>query len=140
MRSRVRRQTDVLPPRFCTGCAATRYRDILDRSGAFPFIKEDIVLGHEFAGTVAQCGPKANAFEVTLELGARVHAGGDLVRLVSAGRAAGGQLALGASDCLADSRSDRQEPNLPWAHRRRRIRRVLYGTAASLRAARRCPC
>ena len=35
---------------------AISYRDVLDRTGAFPFIKKDAVLGHEFAGTVASVG------------------------------------------------------------------------------------
>jgi acryloyl-coenzyme A reductase len=33
---------------------AVAFRDILDRRGAFPFIKDDAVLGHEIAGTVVE--------------------------------------------------------------------------------------
>jgi D-arabinose 1-dehydrogenase-like Zn-dependent alcohol dehydrogenase len=41
---------------------AVAYRDILDRKGAFPFIKQPTVLGHEFAGVVAAAGPDAHEF------------------------------------------------------------------------------
>jgi acryloyl-coenzyme A reductase len=41
---------------------AVAYRDVLDRTGAFPFIKPNAVLGHEFAGTVVSVGSKANKF------------------------------------------------------------------------------
>jgi D-arabinose 1-dehydrogenase-like Zn-dependent alcohol dehydrogenase len=43
---------------------AVAYRDILDRKGAFPFIKRPTVLGHEFAGVVAAAGPDAHEFHV----------------------------------------------------------------------------
>jgi D-arabinose 1-dehydrogenase-like Zn-dependent alcohol dehydrogenase len=32
------------------------YRDVLDRQGAFPFIKTPTILGHEIAGVVEQVG------------------------------------------------------------------------------------
>ncbi len=43
---------------------AVAYRDILDRKGAFPFIKKPTVLGHEFAGVVAAVGPDAREFQI----------------------------------------------------------------------------
>jgi acryloyl-coenzyme A reductase len=47
---------------------AVAYRDVLDRQGAFPFIKEDAVLGHEFSGVVTAAGPNVD----TLAVGDRV--------------------------------------------------------------------
>ena len=46
---------------------AVAYRDIIDRTGGFPFIKDDAVLGHEFAGVVEATGPDSN-----LKVGDRV--------------------------------------------------------------------
>eukprot|EP00511_Aplanochytrium_stocchinoi_P002295 CAMPEP_0204837948 /NCGR_PEP_ID=MMETSP1346-20131115/29363_1 /ASSEMBLY_ACC=CAM_ASM_000771 /TAXON_ID=215587 /ORGANISM="Aplanochytrium stocchinoi, Strain GSBS06" /LENGTH=343 /DNA_ID=CAMNT_0051973681 /DNA_START=80 /DNA_END=1111 /DNA_ORIENTATION=+ len=46
---------------------AVAFRDILDRTGAFPFIKRNAVLGHEFAGTVKAVGENTN-----LQVGERV--------------------------------------------------------------------
>ncbi len=43
---------------------AVAFRDILDRKGAFPFIKQPTVLGHEFSGVVAALGPDAKDFAV----------------------------------------------------------------------------
>jgi NADPH:quinone reductase-like Zn-dependent oxidoreductase len=43
---------------------AVAFRDILDRKGAFPFIKKPTILGHEFAGVVAAVGPLAQEFRV----------------------------------------------------------------------------
>ena len=43
---------------------AVAYRDVLDRKGAFPFIKQPTVLGHEFAGVVAAVGPDSREFEI----------------------------------------------------------------------------
>ena len=43
---------------------AVAYRDILDRKGAFPFIKKPTVLGHEFSGVVASVGPDAKEFQI----------------------------------------------------------------------------
>ena len=39
---------------------AVAYRDVLDRKGAFKFIRLPTVLGHEFSGTVVECGEKAS--------------------------------------------------------------------------------
>ena len=47
---------------------AVAYRDVLDRTGAFPFIKPNIALGHEFAGTVVSKGDRTN----NLSIGDRV--------------------------------------------------------------------
>lgn len=38
---------------------AVAYRDVLDRTGAFKFIRQPTVLGHEFAGTIVACGDNA---------------------------------------------------------------------------------
>lgn len=38
---------------------AVAYRDVLDRQGAFKFIKRPSVLGHEFSGEVVALGPSA---------------------------------------------------------------------------------
>ena len=43
---------------------AVAFRDILDRKGAFPFIKKPTILGHEFAGVVAAVGPDAREFQI----------------------------------------------------------------------------
>ena len=43
---------------------AVAYRDVLDRKGAFPFIKQPTVLGHEFAGVVAAVGPDSREFQI----------------------------------------------------------------------------
>ncbi len=43
---------------------AVAFRDVLDRKGAFPFIKQPTVLGHEFAGVVAAVGPDAREFNI----------------------------------------------------------------------------
>jgi NADPH:quinone reductase-like Zn-dependent oxidoreductase len=43
---------------------AVAFRDILDRKGAFPFIKKPTILGHEFAGVVAALGPDAREFQI----------------------------------------------------------------------------
>ena len=43
---------------------AVAFRDILDRKGAFPFIKQPTVLGHEIAGVVAAVGPDAREFQI----------------------------------------------------------------------------
>mgnify|MGYP006111483263 FL=1 len=43
---------------------AVAYRDVLDRTGAFPFIKKDAVLGHEFAGTVVSAGMNTSSLSV----------------------------------------------------------------------------
>jgi acryloyl-coenzyme A reductase len=51
---------------------AVAYRDVLDRKGAFKFIRLPAVLGHEFSGTVVAVGPMA---------GDRVAVGDPLVSL-----------------------------------------------------------
>lgn len=59
----------ALPPlpldqiRVKVGFAAMCYRDVLDRKGAFPFIKNFLPLtsGHEFSGVVVDCGRDASA-------------------------------------------------------------------------------
>ena len=43
---------------------AVAYRDILDRKGAFPFIKNPTILGHEFAGIVESVGEDCSEFKV----------------------------------------------------------------------------
>ena len=43
---------------------AVAFRDVLDRRGAFPFIQQPTVLGHEFAGIVAAVGPEAREHRV----------------------------------------------------------------------------
>jgi NADPH:quinone reductase-like Zn-dependent oxidoreductase len=40
---------------------AVAFRDILDRTGAFPFMQRPTVLGHEFAGVVESVGEAAAA-------------------------------------------------------------------------------
>ena len=53
---------------------AVAYRDVLDRTGAFPFIKDDAVIGHEIAGTVVDVGENHQGAEGAhgLETGDRV--------------------------------------------------------------------
>lgn len=52
---------------------AVAYRDCLDRTGAFPFIKDNAVLGHELAGTVVATGaPIAGRGLPPLSVGDRV--------------------------------------------------------------------
>ena len=43
---------------------AVAYRDILDKTGAFPMSKQDAVLGHEFAGTVEACGAEVENLRI----------------------------------------------------------------------------
>ena len=46
---------------------AVAYRDLIDRSGGFPFMNEPTVLGHEFSGRVTKVGANSS-----LEVGDRV--------------------------------------------------------------------
>eukprot|EP00759_Apiculatamorpha_spiralis_P004862 PhF_6_TR12931/c0_g1_i1/m.20404 len=43
---------------------AIAFRDLLDRKGAFPFIRSPTILGHEFSGTVAAVGPNVKSLSV----------------------------------------------------------------------------
>jgi alcohol dehydrogenase len=43
--------------RIKVAACAVAYRDIIDRSGGFPFMNRPTVLGHEFAGVVDAAGP-----------------------------------------------------------------------------------
>ena len=50
-----------LPPEFArikVHACAVASRDLIDRSGGFPFIKKPTILGHEFAGVVHAVGDK----------------------------------------------------------------------------------
>jgi hypothetical protein len=63
------RQVPITPPKgrevlVKVAACAVAYRDVLDRKGAFPFIKQPTVLGHEFAGVVAAVGPDSREFQV----------------------------------------------------------------------------
>ena len=49
---------------LCVKATAVAYRDILDRKGAFPFIKNPTILGHEFAGVVESVGEDCSEFKV----------------------------------------------------------------------------
>ena len=40
--------------------AGVCYRDIIDRRGGFPFMKQPVVPGHEFAGEVVSLGPNVD--------------------------------------------------------------------------------
>ncbi len=39
------------------------YLDVMNRTGAFPFIKTPVILGHEIAGTVVEVGDAAGKFK-----------------------------------------------------------------------------
>ena len=48
---------------------AVAYRDLLDRQGAFPFMRQPTILGHEFAGVVERVGEEVGG---ALRVGSRV--------------------------------------------------------------------
>ena len=108
---------------------AVAYRDILDRKGAFPFIKRPTVLGHEFAGVVAAAGPDAHEF----------HVGQRVVSLHWAQRDAwpsplqvsqSALLQLGCACALrpqaAPDTGQRRRLINAWSHVQRRLRGVLH--------------
>ena len=43
---------------------AVAYRDIIDRTGGFPFMNQPTVLGHEFSGIVQRCGKHTKNLKV----------------------------------------------------------------------------
>eukprot|EP01012_Entosiphon_sulcatum_P056622 TRINITY_DN80320_c0_g1_i1.p1 TRINITY_DN80320_c0_g1~~TRINITY_DN80320_c0_g1_i1.p1 ORF type:complete len:362 (+),score=50.50 TRINITY_DN80320_c0_g1_i1:22-1086(+) len=57
----LKRPDDVLVKVAACGIC---YRDVLDRKGAFPFIKPGIIMGHEVAGVVSAVGPAVRSLSV----------------------------------------------------------------------------